>query len=91
MSAERRREVPEPRWEVVGDLQELADLVERLLRPDSHELGEASPVGVEGGWLQPEEDLSPGSAEDPDKVVFDRHAGRERRGLDARYGEHARH
>jgi hypothetical protein len=91
MSAERRREVLEPRREVVGDLQELADLVERLLRPDSHELGEAGPVGVEGGWLQPEEDLSLGSPEDPDKVVFVRHAGRERRGLDMLYGERSHH
>jgi len=73
MSAERRREVLELRREVVGDLQELADLVERLLR------------------LPPEEDLSPGSAEDPDKVVFVRHAGRQRRELDTPCGEHSRH
>ena len=68
MIGERRREVL--RREVVEDLQELADLVERLLRSDSQELGEASPVGVEAGWLEPEESLSPGSAENPDKVVF---------------------
>jgi hypothetical protein len=71
MIEERRREVLEPRREVVGDLQEVADLVERLLR-----------VGVEGGWLEPEENPLPVSAEDPDKVVFNRHAGRERRELD---------